>query len=76
MINQSLDVSRLGYRWTGVYNSSKTYVNGDVAFKNGFAKAFVNSVWTDIGIDQRDLQNGELLLKDGGVGGIPGQQFT
>ena len=76
MINQSLDVSKLGYRWTGIYNSSRTYVNGDVAFKDGFAKAFVNSSWTDIGIDQRDLQSTELLLKDGGAGGIPGQQLT
>ena len=40
-------MARLGYRWTGVYNSSKTYVNGDVAFKNGFAKAFVNSAGAD-----------------------------
>lgn len=76
MINQSLDVSKLGYRWTGVYNSSRTYVNGDVAFKDGFAKAFVNSNWTDIGIDQRDLASTEILIKDGGVGGIPGQQLT
>ena len=76
MINQSLDVSKLGYRWTGIYNSSRTYVNGDIAFKDGYAKAFVNSSWTDIGIDQRDLQSTELLVKDRGTGGIPGQQLT
>ena len=75
MINQSLDVSKLGFRWTGVYDSSKTYVNGDVAFKDGYAKAYVNSVWKDFGIDQQDMVRGSVLLKDGNASGLPGQQF-
>jgi alpha-tubulin suppressor-like RCC1 family protein len=75
MINQSLDISKLGFRWTGVYNSSKTYVNGDVAFKDGYAKAYVNSVWKDFGIDQQDMVRGSVLLKDGNASGLPGQQF-
>ena len=65
MINQSLDVSKLGFRWTGVYDNTKTYVNGDVAFKEGNAKAYVNSTWTDFGIDQQDMITNSLLLKDG-----------
>lgn len=75
MINQSLDVSKLGFRWTGVYDASKTYVNGDVAFKEGYAKAYINSVWKDFGIDQRDMIQGSVLLKDGNASGLPGQQF-
>ena len=75
MIHQSLDISKLGFRWTGEYNTSKSYVDGDVAFKDGFAKAYINSTWTDFGVDQRDLSNGELLLKDQGANGLPGQNF-
>ncbi len=75
MINQSLDVSKLGFRWTGVYDNTKTYLNGDVAFKEGNAKAYVNSTWTDFGIDQQDMTTNSLLLKDGNASGLPGQQF-
>ena len=75
MINQSLDVSKLGFRWTGIYNTTKTYVNGDVAFKDGFAKAYINSSWVDFGIDQQDMVSGSVLLKDGNASGLPGQQF-
>ena len=75
MIHQSLDISKLGFRWTGVFDASKIYVEGDVTFKDGNAKALVNSSWVDFGKDQTDLSTGELLLKDSGSGGLPGQQF-
>ena len=75
MNHQSLDISKLGFRWTGEYNTSKSYVDGDVAFKDGYAKAYINSTWTDFGIDQQDLSTGELLLKDQGASGLPGQNF-
>ena len=59
-----IDISKLGYRWKGIYSAGTSYQKGDVVRKDGLVQSYTGTTWETMGSGQRNaLNKNELLTK-------------
>lgn len=73
-----IDISKLGYRWKGLYSAAESYSKGDVARKDNKVKSYNGSSWVTMGSGQLNAENKNELLTPGtslNLSGMAGQQI-
>jgi alpha-tubulin suppressor-like RCC1 family protein len=73
-----IDISKLGYRWKGLWSTGTTYTKGDVVRKDGLVQSYTGSTWETMGSGQRNALNKNELLTKGtthNLTGIAGQSL-
>lgn len=73
-----IDISKLGYRWKGLYSAAESYSKGDVTRKDNKVKSFNGSSWVTMGSSQLNAENKNELLTPGtslNLSGMAGQQI-
>lgn len=73
-----IDISKLGYRWRGLYGEGLTYQKGDVVRKDNKVQAWSGSSWTTLGVGQMNAtQRGELATAGSApiLTGVQGQEL-
>lgn len=73
-----IDISKLGYRWKGLYSAAESYSKGDVTRKDNKVKSYNGSSWVTMGSSQLNAENKNELLTPGtslNLSGMAGQQI-
>jgi alpha-tubulin suppressor-like RCC1 family protein len=73
-----IDISKLGYRWKGLYSAAESYSRGDVTRKDNKVKSYNGSSWVTMGSGQLNAENKNELLTPGtslNLSGMAGQQI-
>jgi alpha-tubulin suppressor-like RCC1 family protein len=73
----NIDISKIGYRWRGIYSENIAYIDQDVVTHNGQAKVWRNGSLQDFAPGQQDaLLYGQILKGGLVVSGSWGQVLT
>jgi len=74
-----IDISKLGYRWKGIYGAGVTYNKGDVVSKEGTVQYYTGSVFQTMAASQLNATTKNELLTPGttqALTGAPGQALV
>jgi len=72
----SIDYTKLGYRWKGNYSAGTTYVNYDVTKKDGEVYYYLNGSWVEFAKGQQNATTKGQVVTNSLSGGTSGVKNT